>query len=82
MLARVFERFVRVGSAEVEGTGLGLVIVRAIMRNYDGTATLANRTDGRTGLVATVTFPFAGLLPATERKAERPAWTGGVPGGA
>jgi two-component system, OmpR family, sensor kinase len=66
MLARVFERFVRVGSAEVEGTGLGLAIVRAIMQKYGGTATLANRTDGRTGLVATVTFPSAGPLPANK----------------
>jgi hypothetical protein len=36
------------------------------MQKYGGTATLANRTDGRTGLVATVTFPSAGPLPANK----------------
>jgi two-component system, OmpR family, sensor kinase len=73
MLTRVFERFVRVASAEIEGTGLGLAIVRAIMQKYEGTATLANRSDGHTGLIANVTFPLAGSLPASRRTAERPA---------
>ncbi len=70
MLTRVFERFVRVGSTDVEGTGLGLAIVRAIMQKYGGTATLANRADGHGGLVANVTFPLAQPLPATRRGAE------------
>jgi two-component system OmpR family sensor kinase len=59
MLERVFERFVRVGAAGVEGTGLGLAIVRAIMLKYKGSAVLANRGDGRSGLVARVFFPLA-----------------------
>ena len=56
---RVFERFVRVGSAEIEGTGLGLAIVRATLAKYGGHARVASRSDGRSGLVARAEFPLA-----------------------
>jgi two-component system OmpR family sensor kinase len=56
-LTRVFERFVRVGTADIEGTGLGLAIVRATVSKYGGSASVANRVDGQTGLIARAEFP-------------------------
>jgi two-component system, OmpR family, sensor kinase len=57
LLPRVFDRFFRV-SQSAEGSGLGLAIVRAIVSRYGGAVTLANRTDGVSGLHAAVTFPL------------------------
>jgi len=56
-IVRIFEPFVRGGQGEREGTGLGLSIVRSIALTYGGTVNLANRTDGSSGLVATVRLP-------------------------
>jgi two-component system OmpR family sensor kinase len=62
-LPRVFDRFFRANSAmhaDVEGTGLGLSIVKAITAKYGGEAVVRNRRDGRTGIIAVVSFPLAG----------------------
>jgi two-component system OmpR family sensor kinase len=61
-LPRVFDRFFRANSdthADVEGTGLGLSIVKAITAKYGGQAVIQNRCDGRSGIVAAVSFPLA-----------------------
>jgi two-component system OmpR family sensor kinase len=55
LLDKVFGRFVRLNNAEVEGSGLGLPIVRAIAERYGARIALANRRD-RSGLVARVSF--------------------------
>lgn len=57
-IERVFEPFYRVEvsrSRETGGTGLGLAVVRSIVRGHGGDITLTNRTEG--GLRATVTLP-------------------------
>ncbi|HZC54254.1 MAG TPA: sensor histidine kinase, partial [Mycobacterium sp.] len=54
---RVFDRFYRVGgsrSRESGGTGLGLPIVRDLVRAHGGTVRL---TDNKPGLRAVVTLP-------------------------
>jgi signal transduction histidine kinase len=59
---RVFDRFYRVQesrSRQSGGTGLGLPIVRDIVRNHGGRVRLTSPPDGRAGLVATVTLPSA-----------------------
>lgn len=59
---RVFDRFYRVQesrSRETGGTGLGLPIVRDIVRNHGGRVQLTARPDGAHGLCAEV------MLPAT-----------------
>ena len=58
-LPRVFDRFFR-ANPNVEGTGLGLSIVKAIAQKYGGSATLRNRDDGQSGVVASIAFPLAG----------------------
>jgi len=57
-IKRIFEPFYRVEtsrSRETGGTGLGLAVVRSIVRGHGGDVTLANRAEG--GLRATVTLP-------------------------
>jgi two-component system OmpR family sensor kinase len=56
LLPRVFDRFFR-ANPDIEGSGLGLSIVKAIVARYDGTVTLRNRVDGPSGIVAAVCFP-------------------------
>lgn len=56
LLPRVFDRFFR-ANTEIEGSGLGLSIVKAIVTRYGGTVTLRNRSDGQSGIVAIVSFP-------------------------
>ncbi|GGD85794.1 ATP-binding protein [Caballeronia grimmiae] len=56
LLPRVFERFFR-ANAEVEGSGLGLSIVKAIAVRYGGEVSLRNRDDGRSGIVAALGLP-------------------------
>ncbi|SAL03616.1 sensor histidine kinase [Caballeronia ptereochthonis] len=56
LLPRVFDRFFR-ANPDVEGSGLGLSIVKAIAARYGGDVTLRNRDDGRSGIVASIGFP-------------------------
>jgi two-component system, OmpR family, sensor kinase len=63
-LPLVFDRFFR-ANPDVEGTGLGLAIVKAIAEKYGGAATIRNRDDGQSGVVATIAFPLATAATAT-----------------
>jgi two-component system OmpR family sensor kinase len=56
LLPRVFDRFFR-ANPDVEGSGLGLSIVKAIAARYGGDVTLRNRADGHSGIVASIGFP-------------------------
>jgi signal transduction histidine kinase len=59
-LERVFDRFYRVEgsrSRETGGTGLGLPIVRDIVRGHGGQVRLTARPDGESGLRALVQLP-------------------------
>ena len=58
LLPRVFDRFFR-ASTQIEGSGLGLSIVKAIASKYGGAASLRNRQDGTSGIVASIGFPSA-----------------------
>jgi two-component system, OmpR family, sensor kinase len=60
LLPRVFDRFFR-ANPDVEGSGLGLSIVKAIAARYGGDVTLENRKDGRSGIVASIGFPVEGV---------------------
>lgn len=55
-LESVFSPFVRGGSKEDDGSGLGLSIVRRIVDQLGGTVTLLNKA-GRSGLIVTVEIP-------------------------
>ncbi len=57
-LGRVFDRFYRGGASEEEGSGLGLSIAQALAANYGGRVTIANRTDGTSGVVARIELPL------------------------
>jgi two-component system, OmpR family, sensor kinase len=72
LLPRVFDRFFR-ANADIEGSGLGLSIVKAIAARYGGEVTLGNRTDGRSGIVASIGFPMevhAGVNALAQQTAE------------
>jgi len=58
LLPRVFDRFFR-ANTQIEGSGLGLSIVTAIANKYGGMASLRNRQDGPSGIVASIGFPLA-----------------------
>lgn len=58
LLPRVFDRFFR-ANTQIEGSGLGLAIVEAIATKYGGSATLRNRNDGQSGIIASVGFVAA-----------------------
>ena len=62
---RVFERFYR-GSASggQDGTGLGLNVVEALARRWDGEASLSNRANG--GGRAEIILPAHSSLPAAD----------------
>ncbi len=53
----MFDRFFRAAPSVGEGTGLGLSIVKAVVTKYGGDVRLENRTDGCSGLVATLRLP-------------------------
>lgn len=62
-LERVFDRFYRAESSRSRdsgGTGLGLPIVRDLVRAHHGSVELRARPDGASGLQATVTLPLLG----------------------
>ncbi|MFP3647734.1 sensor histidine kinase [Paraburkholderia sp. SIMBA_054] len=56
-LGRVFDRFFRLNAETVEGSGLGLSIVKSVVAKHGGSISLQNRRDGRSGLIATVVLP-------------------------
>jgi len=59
-IERIFRPFYRAETSrnrDTGGTGLGLAVVRSIIRGHGGEVTLANRAEG--GLRATVTLPRA-----------------------
>jgi signal transduction histidine kinase len=69
---RVFDRFYRVGGSRSRGsggTGLGLPIVRDLVRAHGGTVRLA---DNQPGLRAIVTLPVAAAHPSYSRPRSRP----------
>jgi signal transduction histidine kinase len=63
---RVFERFYR-GSASggEDGTGLGLNVVEALAKRWDGEASLTNRAEG--GARAEIVLPAHSSLPAPDQ---------------
>jgi two-component system OmpR family sensor kinase len=65
LLNRVFGRFVRLPGSEIEGSGLGLPIVKAIAERCGARVALVNRED-RSGLIARVTFAPAILAAAPQ----------------
>jgi signal transduction histidine kinase len=57
---RVFDRFYRIEEArdrETGGTGLGLPIVRDLVRAHGGSVRLTDRASGQRGLLALVVLP-------------------------
>lgn len=67
-LRRVFHRFYRVGGgaiAKVKGTGLGLFIVRAIVREHGGDISAQSHGEGR-GTTMTLHLPLAKTLRRPE----------------
>jgi two-component system, OmpR family, sensor kinase len=56
-LGRVFDRFFRLHSETVEGSGLGLSIVKSVVAKHGGSVSLENRRDGQSGLIATLVLP-------------------------
>ncbi len=64
-LGRVFHRFYRVGGtslAKVKGTGLGLFIVRSIIRQHGGDVTAQSHGEGR-GTTITLQLPLMTTVP-------------------
>ena len=69
-LRRVFHRFYRVGSgavATVKGTGLGLFIVRSIVREHGGDISAQSHGEGR-GTTMTLHFPLRPTLHRAEQR--------------
>lgn len=57
---RIFDKFYRApAAAQVPGTGLGLAITRGLLAAMDGEASVRNRHDGVSGLVARLRLPQA-----------------------
>ncbi|MGF6265889.1 two-component system OmpR family sensor kinase [Paraburkholderia atlantica] len=61
-LDRVFDRFFRLRAEDSEGSGLGLSIVKSVVAKYRGSISLANRSDGHSGLIATIVLPARGTM--------------------
>ncbi|WP_243048214.1 ATP-binding protein [Dyella sp. RRB7] len=62
-IERVFDRFYRLQTSSVEGSGLGLSIVKSVVAKYRGTISLENRTDVASGLQATIVLPGTRATP-------------------
>lgn len=62
---RIFERFYRMRGVATPGLGLGLYITRSLVEILGGAVEAHNRTDGRKGLVVTVSLP---LRPASNHE--------------
>ncbi len=57
-LEQVKQRFFRLAGQEINGCGLGLSIVEQAARHIGARFILHNRTDGHSGLVASIVLPF------------------------
>ncbi len=57
-LSQVRQRFFRIAGQEIHGCGLGLSIVEQAARHIGAQFDLANRTDGHTGLIASIRIKF------------------------
>lgn len=53
-LSQVRQRFFRIAGQEIDGCGLGLSIVEQAARHIGAQFELSNRTDGHTGLIASI----------------------------
>jgi two-component system OmpR family sensor kinase len=58
-LPRLFDRFERLGKADMEGSGLGLAIVKAIANRHSAKLRVGNRLD-QSGLAVSVSFALTG----------------------
>ena len=76
-IEQVFGRFVRLPGGEVEGSGLGLSIVKAIAEHCGARISLDNRHD-RSGLVARVSFERVEPAERPSRWAHAPAAAAGA----
>lgn len=56
-IAQTTNLFVPFFTTKPEGSGIGLVLCRQIAENHGGSLTLANRTAGQTGCLATLRLP-------------------------
>jgi signal transduction histidine kinase len=57
-LPRVFDRFYRSAAQSVEGSGIGLAIAKTGVKMHNGSITLNNRLDGKTGTVCKIILPL------------------------
>ena len=73
-LKHIFDRFYQGGNSRrmhIDGTGIGLNLCKMIVDMHHGDITAANRTDGQSGAVFTVTLPLgADHLTAEEIEQE------------
>jgi K+-sensing histidine kinase KdpD len=65
---RVFEKFVRGGTNNIRGAGLGLPIARAILQRHEGTISASNSRRG--GAILTIELPIGGIPPRLQPAAE------------
>ncbi|BCZ85146.1 two-component sensor histidine kinase [Paraburkholderia terrae] len=71
VIDRVFDRFFRLNATAVGGSGLGLSIVKAVVAKHAGSISFENRSDGRSGLVATIVLPSSAPGNVRERSGEK-----------
>jgi len=57
-MPRVFDRFYRSAAQSVEGSGIGLAIAKTGVKMHNGSITLNNRLDGKTGTVCRIILPL------------------------
>jgi signal transduction histidine kinase len=61
-LPRIYDRFYRAAGQEIEGSGLGLSIAKAVAEKYGFSLSIANRASG--GVIARVGFPEVTIIAA------------------